>query len=70
MTIFYPFKNNGIFFMLLLWIVVSSVWGRPATFNQDFHVTWSEPHIKQIDQGRTIQLTLDQGSCKQHIYMS
>jgi len=56
--------------MLLLWILVSScvfVWGRPATFNQDFHVTWSEPHIKQIDQGRTIQLTLDQGSGKQHI---
>nr|AAU89381.1 xyloglucan endotransglycosylase hydrolase 1 [Medicago truncatula] len=64
MAIFSPFKHNSVFFILLMWILLSCVFvgGRPATFNQDFHVTWSEPHIKQIDQGRTIQLTLDQGS--------
>lgn len=62
MAIYYPFRN--FLLILLLWIVLSavSIWGRPATFQQDFHVTWSDSHIKQIDQGRTIQLTLDQNS--------
>ncbi|CAL5197832.1 unnamed protein product [Lathyrus oleraceus] len=65
MVIIYSLRNNSVFSMiLLLWILVSGVfvWGKPATFEQDFHVTWSESHIKQIDQGRTIQLILDQGS--------
>ncbi|CAI8609405.1 unnamed protein product [Vicia faba] len=66
MVIIYPLRNNGVFFMLLLllWILVSGVfvWARPASFEQDFRVTWSESHIKQIDQGRTIQLILDQRS--------
>ncbi|KAJ0097707.1 hypothetical protein Patl1_28446 [Pistacia atlantica] len=39
-----------------------SVSGRPATFLQDFKVTWSESHIRQIDAGRAIQLVLDQNS--------
>lgn len=62
MANYYP---SRIFSLLLLsWIVLSGVciWARPATFQEDFHVTWSDTHIKQIDQGRTIQLTLDQNS--------
>ncbi|KAK9949230.1 hypothetical protein M0R45_004763 [Rubus argutus] len=39
-----------------------SAFARPATFLQDFHVTWSDSHIRQIDGGRAIQLVLDQNS--------
>ncbi|CAN6562777.1 unnamed protein product [Malus baccata var. baccata] len=39
-----------------------SSFGRPATFLQDFRVTWSDSHIRQIDGGRAIQLVLDQNS--------
>ncbi|XP_047315462.1 probable xyloglucan endotransglucosylase/hydrolase protein 7 [Impatiens glandulifera] len=35
---------------------------KPATFDQDFRVTWSDSHIKQIEGGRAIQLLLDQSS--------
>lgn len=41
-----------------------SAFARPATFLQDFHVTWSDSHIRQIDGGRAIQLVLDQNSGK------
>lgn len=41
-----------------------SAFGRPATFLQDFQVTWSDSHIRQIDGGRAIQLILDQNSGK------
>ncbi|XP_043713535.1 probable xyloglucan endotransglucosylase/hydrolase protein 7 [Telopea speciosissima] len=39
-----------------------SIWARPASFLQDFRVTWSDSHIRQIDAGRAIQLLLDQSS--------
>lgn len=39
-----------------------SVSGRPTTFLEDFRITWSDSHIKQIDGGRAIQLILDQNS--------
>ncbi|XP_071915652.1 probable xyloglucan endotransglucosylase/hydrolase protein 6 [Coffea arabica] len=39
-----------------------TVSGRPATFVQDFRVTWSDSHIRQIDGGTAIQLTLDRNS--------
>lgn len=35
---------------------------KPATFLQDFHITWSDSHIKQLDGGKGIQLLLDQNS--------
>lgn len=35
---------------------------KPATFLQDFHATWSEAHIKQLENGTAIQLLLDQSS--------
>ncbi|KAL5698981.1 xyloglucan:xyloglucosyl transferase [Ranunculus cassubicifolius] len=51
---------------LLLLLVFLSVplfsYGKPATFLQDFHVTWSETHIKQLENGTAIQLQLDQSS--------
>ncbi|KAL1537037.1 putative xyloglucan endotransglucosylase/hydrolase protein 7 [Salvia divinorum] len=39
-----------------------SVNGRPATFSQDFRIAWADSHIRQLDGGRAIQLTLDQSS--------
>ncbi|KAI4315111.1 hypothetical protein L6164_027957 [Bauhinia variegata] len=64
MAISYPLTNLGAFMLMFLWLLLSapSVWGRPATFLQDFRVTWSDTHIKQIDGGRAIQLILDQNS--------
>ncbi|MBA0560977.1 hypothetical protein Golob_017842, partial [Gossypium lobatum] len=38
------------------------VWGKPATFLDDFQITWSDSHIRQIDGGKAIQLVLDQNS--------
>ncbi|XP_042493967.1 probable xyloglucan endotransglucosylase/hydrolase protein 6 [Macadamia integrifolia] len=46
---------------LLAW-APSSLWARPATFVQDFRVTWSDSHIRQINGGNAIQLVLDQSS--------
>ncbi|XP_057762046.1 probable xyloglucan endotransglucosylase/hydrolase protein 6 [Arachis stenosperma] len=58
------FKNP--LFLLSLWALVLSgvsVWGKPVTFLQDFRVTWSDSHIRQIDnQGTAIQLILDRNS--------
>lgn len=54
---------NPLFFLLPLLLAFSlSVSGRPATFLQDFHVTWADTHIKQMEGGRAIQLILDQNS--------
>lgn len=49
-------------FILVLLTFASSVRGRPATFLQDFRVTWSESHLRQINGGSAIQLVLDQSS--------
>ncbi|KAK9130360.1 hypothetical protein Sjap_010847 [Stephania japonica] len=46
---------------LELQLLTSSI-AKPATFVQDFRVTWSESHIKQLDNGTAIQLLLDQNS--------
>lgn len=43
------------------WLSVS-VKGRPATFQQDFRIAWADNHVKEIEGGRAIQLTLDQSS--------
>lgn len=60
------FGNIDLYILLLSCFLVSAVcvWGRPATFVQDFQITWSESHIKQIDQDRAIQLILDRNSGK------
>lgn len=64
MAIINAFGNIRLYVFLLSWFLVSAVciWGRPATFLQDFQISWSESHIKQIDQGRAIQLILDKNS--------
>lgn len=59
--------------VMSLYVVVllpfsSSVYGRPATFQQDFQVTWSDSHIRKIDGGRAIQLVLDQNSGTQFLH--
>ncbi|XP_023755674.1 probable xyloglucan endotransglucosylase/hydrolase protein 7 [Lactuca sativa] len=35
---------------------------KPTTFLQDFRVTWSDSHVKQLNGGMGIQLLLDQNS--------
>ncbi|KAL6012816.1 putative xyloglucan endotransglucosylase/hydrolase protein 7 [Asimina triloba] len=49
-------------FSLLLAFSLSVTDARPATFLQDFRITWSDSHIRQIEGGRAIQLVLDQNS--------
>ncbi|KAG9456374.1 hypothetical protein H6P81_000882 [Aristolochia fimbriata] len=49
----------------LLWVSAffsPSVFAKPATFDQDFQVTWARNHIKQTASGSAIQLQLDQTS--------
>ncbi|XP_043722014.1 probable xyloglucan endotransglucosylase/hydrolase protein 6 [Telopea speciosissima] len=60
--------GNSILGFLLLVLSVEIMFftnpsmGRPATFLQDFHITWAETHIKQMENGTAIQLLLDQTS--------
>ncbi|CAM8907862.1 unnamed protein product [Rhodiola kirilowii] len=46
----------------LLLVSTKLVLGRQATFQQDFRITWSDSHVKEIDGGKSIQLVLDQNS--------
>ncbi|XP_044479258.1 probable xyloglucan endotransglucosylase/hydrolase protein 6 [Mangifera indica] len=55
-------RNYVVLLCLLSFAFFLSVSGRPATFLEDFRVTWAESHIRQIDAGRAIQLVLDQNS--------
>ncbi|KAK9097086.1 hypothetical protein Sjap_022583 [Stephania japonica] len=43
-------------------ILCCIVFARPATFLQDFRITWSDSHIRQLQGGTAIQLVLDQNS--------
>lgn len=47
-------------FLLLTSLYLSNA--KPATFLDDFKITWSENHIKQMENGTAIQLLLDQSS--------
>ncbi|XP_021757407.1 probable xyloglucan endotransglucosylase/hydrolase protein 6 [Chenopodium quinoa] len=38
------------------------IYARPATFQQDFKVTWADSHLKLVEGGRAIQLILDKNS--------
>eukprot|EP00262_Sarcandra_glabra_P006116 TRINITY_DN18211_c0_g1_i2.p1 TRINITY_DN18211_c0_g1~~TRINITY_DN18211_c0_g1_i2.p1 ORF type:complete len:346 (+),score=31.52 TRINITY_DN18211_c0_g1_i2:32-1039(+) len=49
----------SIFLCFLSFLCVTA---RPETFLQDFRITWADSHIKQLDRGTAIQLTLDQSS--------
>ncbi|CAI9111208.1 OLC1v1011379C1 [Oldenlandia corymbosa var. corymbosa] len=57
-------KYHVMFVLVFVFLNLSliSVYGRPATFLQDFRVTWSDSHVRQINGGRAIQLVLDQNS--------
>lgn len=33
-----------------------------SNFNKDFFVAWSDPNVRAVDQGRTLQLMLTQNS--------
>lgn len=63
MATFYSLNHSTfplvIIFLLSFSLVITA---RPATFLEDFSVTWSDSHIKQIGGGRAIQLVLDQSS--------
>uniref|UniRef100_A0A2P2L372 Putative xyloglucan endotransglucosylase/hydrolase protein 6 n=1 Tax=Rhizophora mucronata TaxID=61149 RepID=A0A2P2L372_RHIMU len=59
------FSLRNAFFLLFCYILalsLSAVSARPATFLEDFRITWSDSHIRQIEGGRAIQLILDQNS--------
>ena len=43
-------------------VLVALVGARPATFLQDFRITWADTHIKQLQGGTAIQLKLDPSS--------
>ncbi|KAH7852387.1 hypothetical protein Vadar_024253 [Vaccinium darrowii] len=59
-----PLMKNIIlpFFLHFLIAFSFTALARPATFTQDFRITWADSHIRQIEGGRTIQLVLDQYS--------
>ncbi|MQM14988.1 hypothetical protein Taro_047926 [Colocasia esculenta] len=48
--------------LLLLLGLLSAAAARPATFQQDFRITWSDSHIRELQGGNGIQLVLDQSS--------
>ncbi|XP_058068053.1 probable xyloglucan endotransglucosylase/hydrolase protein 6 [Magnolia sinica] len=58
--------NQAIFLLIFslslgLMLIQPSI-AKPATFIQDFRVTWAESHIKQMENGIAIQLLLDRSS--------
>ncbi|KAK9054167.1 hypothetical protein SSX86_025244 [Deinandra increscens subsp. villosa] len=58
------FLNNFLLtFFLIGFVTLLPVTNtKPATFLEDFRITWSDSHIKQLDGGKGIQLLLDQNS--------
>lgn len=50
-----------ILFPMLFLLPLPSV-AKPAFFMRDFHATWAESHIKLLNNGSAIQLTLDPSS--------
>ncbi|KAJ0981850.1 hypothetical protein J5N97_010105 [Dioscorea zingiberensis] len=48
--------------VLHLLAIAVFVVARPATFDDDFRVTWEDSHIQQIQGGTAIKLVLDQSS--------
>lgn len=61
---FRMFRINRVVFLIGLVTLLSFANAKPATFLQDFRITWSDSHIKQLDGGKGIQLLLDQNSGK------
>lgn len=56
-------RNVGLALLsVLVCIHLVCVSGRPATFQQDFKVTWADSHLKLVEGGKAIQLVLDRNS--------
>lgn len=53
-------------FLVVLFFQASTA--KPATFFEDFHITWAESHIKQLENGTSIQLLLDPSSGTKFIF--
>eukprot|EP01018_Ginkgo_biloba_P008818 Gb_17007 [translate_table: standard] len=53
------FKRIALFLLLLAGIVVDA---SPASFVEDFKVTWADSHVKRMADNNSIQLILDQAS--------
>lgn len=43
-------------------LFTSIISAKPASFQQDFKVTWADSHLKFVEGGNAIQLKLDQSS--------
>jgi len=59
------FSSRNVFYTLSLCLFAAlyqPVMSRPAKFEDDFRIAWSDTHITQIDGGRAIQLKLDPSS--------
>ncbi|KAH9304764.1 hypothetical protein KI387_009168 [Taxus chinensis] len=57
--------ERAISFLFIVFLgFLSSVNARPATFWEDFRVTWANDHINQtsVGNGNAIQMVLDQAS--------
>ncbi|XP_072970069.1 probable xyloglucan endotransglucosylase/hydrolase protein 7 [Typha angustifolia] len=52
----------ALFLVVTVSLLSSPSEAKPANFARDFHVTWAQSHIKQLDNGTSIQLLLDQSS--------
>ncbi|CAO2830297.1 unnamed protein product [Amaranthus hypochondriacus] len=56
-------RNMLLFYFLYNLILFTSiVSAKPASFQQDFKVTWADSHLKFVEGGNAIQLKLDQSS--------
>lgn len=62
MATFTSLSHSTFSLAIYLLLFAVSVRARPATFLQDFKITWSDSHIRQIGGGKAIQLILDQTS--------
>ncbi|XP_057528533.1 probable xyloglucan endotransglucosylase/hydrolase protein 7 [Amaranthus tricolor] len=50
------------YFLYNLMLFTSIISAKPASFQQDFKVTWADSHLKFVEGGNAIQLKLDQSS--------
>ncbi|XP_021718448.1 probable xyloglucan endotransglucosylase/hydrolase protein 6 isoform X2 [Chenopodium quinoa] len=56
------FIRNVALVSLILLFHGLAIYARPATFQQDFKVTWADSHLKLVEGCRAIQLILDRNS--------
>jgi len=49
-------------FLLLLRVVVQGKMDTETRFDQNYEVIWGDDHVVSLNQGRQIQLTMDNSS--------